>query len=152
MLFLLELLFMIRIVKRMFKMSVRALVLPWVCEEARKGEFSITDTKKKKVFREWLHLRATDLCVRASSECVNSFSMVAVAGPPSCFSPHIITILLCYSPFGDTTLLPLYIPVWSRLQRASHFYRQLPHTRYTLVLAYISHHKDVSIHGATCVQ
>ena len=51
------------------------------------------------------------VCVqsKSSSKCVNPFFLVAVAGPPSCFSPHIITILLLPPPPPVTPTLRLQL-------------------------------------------
>lgn len=94
------------------------------------------EREKKNLPKGWLYLQATDfhewgwMCVlgEGSSKCVNPFFLVAVAGPPSCFSPHIITILfllypLVTRPCTHSTSNPLVC-----LQRASWFYEQSGHT------------------------
>lgn len=55
----------------------------------------------RSLLNSWLYLQAIDLlCVwgEGSSKCVNPFFLVAVAGPPSCFPPQIITIFFLLRP------------------------------------------------------
>lgn len=83
-----------------------------------------------------------------SSECVNPFFLVDVAGPPSCFSPHIITILLLLHPLVTWPCTPVQSlgpsskgftvlwPIRTHTYIYTHIHAHIPHvhchTQYTL--------------------
>lgn len=59
---------------------------------------------------------------------VNPFFLGAVPGPPSCFSPHAVTILLLLRPLVNQACIHIPSNPSDRLQRASRFYEQSGHT------------------------
>lgn len=90
----------------------------------------------------WLSCVCVEVCVggEGSSKCVNPFFLVAVPGPPSCFSPHIITILflphpLVTRPCTHSPSSPLVC-----LQRTSRFYEQSGHTLTRAVIVCVATH------------
>ncbi len=121
-----------------------------VSDDVRKVGFSVKTGRAREREREggkkhlpegWLYLQAIDFPVYAcvcvcvcvwgegSSKCVNPFFLVAVAGPPSCFSPHIITILLLLHPLVTRPCTHSPTNPLVCLQRASRFYEQSGHAR-----------------------
>lgn len=59
---------------------------------------------------------------------VNPFFLVAVPGPPSCFSPHTVTIFLLLHPLVTQACIHNPSNPSDCLQRASRFYEQSGHT------------------------
>lgn len=83
----------------------------WWCEERGIFSWYREGEKKKYLPKAGFTCRPlTFLCAcvwgEASFKCVNPFFLVAVAGPPSCLSPHIITIHLLPLHPGNSTLHP----------------------------------------------
>lgn len=104
----------------------------WWCEG--KVGFSV-DTEPTSPAGHWLSCVCVQACAGrggrggGSSKCVNPFFLVAVPGPPSCFSPHIITILFLPHPLVTRPCTHSPSNPLVRLQRTSRFYEQSGHTR-----------------------